>query len=140
MIGMLSAQAGLSKLDALSMIESANNDRAVGKFGEISRYQLRPQVWRCFTSSRAYSNPAFARNIAAQYFESLESRFRAEAGREPSDFDRYVLWNAGPNYYARLGFDARKVHRVIRERAERYVNLRTMPDTPPMPMLAMARS
>ena len=42
----MTASAGLSKLEALSMIESGNNDLAVGQAGEVSRFQIRPQVWR----------------------------------------------------------------------------------------------
>src|ERR1700722_2135395 len=30
---------------ALSMIESGDDDRAVGSLGEISRYQIRPYLW-----------------------------------------------------------------------------------------------
>src|SRR5262249_3078519 len=38
----------------------------------------------------------------------------------------YVLWNAGPAYYAKVGFCPARVHPVIRGRAQRYVNLRTV--------------
>jgi len=120
------AHAGLSKLEALSMIESGDDDRAVGNAGEVSRYQIMPHVWRSYTSSRAYQNAAVSRQIAEKHLVYLEGFFRAKTGREPTDFDRYVLWNAGPTYYNRIGFRAEKVHRTIRERAGRFVNLREM--------------
>ncbi len=120
----LSAQAGFSKLEAISMIESGNNDWAVGKAGEISRFQIKPEVWRKYTNSRAYADPALARWVAQQHLAALEKYFKTQTGREPTDFDRYVMWNGGISYYARIGFHAPKVKPVIQERAKRYVNLR----------------
>jgi len=122
----LSARAGVSKLEAIGMIESGNNDRAIGKAGEVSRYQIMPRVWRNYSASRAYHNVGVSRRIAEKHLENLEQTFRERTGREATDFDRYVLWNAGPSYYGRIGFSAARVHPVIRERAQRFVNLRQM--------------
>ena len=130
-LSILSAHAGLSELEAISMIESGNNDRAIGGAGEVSRYQIMPHVWQTYTASRAYHNREVSRKIAEKHLAYLESVFHSRTGRPPSDFDRYVLWNAGPTYYSRRGFTAGRVHRVIRERANRYVNLRQMPDSAP---------
>jgi hypothetical protein len=123
----MSAGAGLSKLDAISMIESGNNDCAIGGAGEVSRYQIKPKVWRAFTNLNAYQNQKVSCWVAAQYVSFLENAFEKRVGRAPSDFDLYVLWNAGYRYYARIGFSSRRVGPVIRERAERFVNLRRMP-------------
>ena len=125
-LGMLSAEAGLSKLEAISMIESGNNDRAVGEAGEVSRYQIKPQVWKRYTNSTAYANADLSTWVADQHMAYLEAIFQSRTGRQPTDFDRYVLWNAGPTYYARVGFSAERVHPVIRDRASRFVNLREM--------------
>ena len=137
----LSAQAGLSKLGAISMIETGNNDRAIGRAGEISRYQIKPRVWKRYTSSRHYQNTELSTLVADQYLAHLETTFRTKTGREPSDFDRYVLWNGGPSYYARIGFSATRVHPIIRERATRFVNLREMTQEvesePPQPIFAL---
>jgi len=124
----LTAHAGLSKLEALSMIESGNDDWAVGSAGEISRYQIMPRVWRSYTKSRAYQNAVVSRQIAEKHLAYLEEFFETKTGRIPTDFDRYVLWNAGPTYYSRIGFRPEKVHQVIGERARRFVNLRQMND------------
>jgi hypothetical protein len=139
MLSLLSAQAGLSKLEAISMIETADRDWVVGKAGERSRYQIMPKVWHTYTSSRDYRNPQLARAVAERHLAILEGTFQKATGREPSDFDRYVLWNGGPTYYAKIGFDARRVHPVIRERADRYVNLRHMKqDVLPAPLFAFS--
>ncbi len=125
-MGLLQAQGAMSKLDALSMLETGDNDRAIGKAGEVSRYQLMPRTWQHYSQSRSYANAEVARQVAARHLEALETKFQARTGREPSDFDRYVLWNAGETYYSRIGFEAARVHPVIRERANRYVNLRQL--------------
>src|SRR6185503_4148792 len=122
----ITAQAGLSKLEAISMIESGNNDSAIGGAGEVSRYQIMPVVWRSYTQSRAYQNASVSTQIATKHLAYLETFFKERTGREPSDFDRYVLWNAGPVYYSKVGFSQRRVHPTIRERADRFVNLRQM--------------
>jgi hypothetical protein len=125
------AQAGLSKLDALGMIESGNNDAAVGTYGEVSRFQIKPHIWREYSSSRSWRDVRVSATVANDYLGDLEDTFRKRARREPTDFDLYVLWNAGPSYYAKVGFSSARVHPVIRERAERYVNLRQMKNSAP---------
>lgn len=137
----LSARAGLTKLEAISMLETGNNDSAVGRAGEVSRFQIMPRTWRSFTSSQAYTDKQMSAWVADQYLGLLETTFSHRAGREPSDFDLYVLWNAGPAYYERIGFSAARVHHLIAERAQRFVNLRQMDNGPkspaPQPMFAL---
>ena len=119
----MSASAGLSRIEALGMIETGNNDRLVGQAGEVSRFQIRPEVWNLYSQSSAYGNFRVASGVAQQHLQSLEMLFRARTGREPTDFDLYVLWNAGAGYYERVGFEASRVGPVIRDRAQRYANL-----------------
>ena len=109
------------------MIESGNNDLAIGQAGEVSRFQIRPQVWRQYSRSRAYQDADVAALVAQKHIAYLETLFRERTGREATDLDIYILWNAGPGYYERRGFSLERVHREIRERAQRYVNLRTVP-------------
>jgi len=117
------AKAGDSRISALSLIESGDNDAAVGDAGEVSRYQIKPWIWRQYDPSSAYADRRISTQVAQQHLAELAERFRRGARREPSDFDLYVLWNAGPTYYARIGFSPTRVHPIIRERATRYVNL-----------------
>ena len=83
------------------------------------------------TASRSWRDVRVSAHVANDYLADLEVTFRRRSHREPTDFDLYVLWNAGPSYYAKVGFSATRVHPVIRERAERYVNLRQMNNAPP---------
>jgi hypothetical protein len=113
-----------SRLEALSQIETGNNDRAIGGAGEVSRYQIKPWIWRQYSGSQAYSNHRISTRVAEQHLGELTAIFRRCTRREPTDFDLYVMWNAGPTYYNRIGFAKSRVHPIIRERARRYANLR----------------
>jgi hypothetical protein len=146
---LLSASAasasGMSTLDALSMIESADNDTAVGQAGEVSRFQIKPHIWRQYSPNPAYRNSGLARVVARRLMADLEKEFRRGARREPTDFDRYVLWNAGPSYYARIGYSKARVGRIVRERAQRFANLcealpKAAPFEPALPPTSMQAS
>src|SRR5437762_6714819 len=108
---------------ALGMIESGNDDRGVGRAGEVSRYQIHPAVWRNYSESREYQNPGVSLQVARQHWNYLATYFRNKTGREPAPFDMYVLWNTRFGYYARKEFNPARVSAVVRERAQRFVNL-----------------
>ena len=122
----LASAEGFSRLEAISLIETADEDRAIGQKGEVSRYQILPSVWREYTSATAYQNPRIASAVARQHVKRLDKYFRERTGRPAGDFDLYVMWNAGPGYYAQRGFLPARVAPAISERAQRYVNLRQM--------------
>jgi hypothetical protein len=108
---------------ALGMIETGNNDLEIGRLGEVSRYQIMPSVWKHYSSSRYYQDPEVSLTVAQQHWNSLHASFKKQANREPTDFDMYVLWNTTYGYYANRGFKPARLHQVVRERAERFVNL-----------------
>jgi hypothetical protein len=111
------------RLDALGMIETGNHDDEVGGAGEISRYQIHPAVWRSYSTSLDYANPEVALQVASRHWTCLANYFKAKTGREPDDFDMYVLWNTRFGYYARKGFSRARISPVVQDRAERFVNL-----------------
>ena len=125
-LSILAAHGGLKKLDAISMIETGDNDHLIGGAGEISRYQIKPVVWELYSDSRAYQNQHLSAKVAEQYLATLEAAFLRRTGRAPTDFDSYVLWNGGLGYYAQRGFSPARVSEKVRDRAQRYANLRTM--------------
>jgi len=108
---------------ALGMIESGNDDRGIGRAGEVSRYQIHPSVWKAYSDSREYQNPQLSRQVARQHWTYLTNYFHEGAGRDPSPFDMYVLWNTRFGYYARKGFDPERLPAIVRDRAQRFVNL-----------------
>jgi short subunit dehydrogenase-like uncharacterized protein len=108
---------------ALGMIETGNEDNAVGRAGEVSRYQIMPSVWRHYTTSAQHQDPEVALEIARQHWAWLYDYFKHETGREPTDFDMYVLWNTRHGYYANRAFNPSQLHPLVRDRAERFTNL-----------------
>jgi hypothetical protein len=108
---------------ALGMIETGNDDREIGGLGEISRYQIMPSVWRQYSSSRSYQNPGASLEVARRHWSALYARFKQQIHREPTDFDMYVLWNTRYGYYASRGFKPSRLDAVVRDRAQRFVNL-----------------
>lgn len=108
---------------ALGMIESGNNDRGIGRAGEVSRYQIHPAVWKNYSESRDYRNAEVSLQVARQHWNYLTNYFHEKTGREPTPFDMYVLWNTRFGHYAHKGFDPARLSPVVRERAQRFVNL-----------------
>jgi hypothetical protein len=96
---------------ALSMIESGDNDYAVGNAGEISRYQIKPEFWPGGDPSDAHTALATARQIMRARVETFERVHN----RAPNDCEFYILWNApGQVDHPRA---------AVRERARRFENL-----------------
>jgi len=108
---------------ALGMIETGNRDDEIGGAGEVSRYQIMPSVWRQYSRSLNYRNPEVSLTVAQKHWAKLYSAFIRQAHRQPTDFDMYVLWNTHYGYYASRGFNPNRLASVVRDRAQRYVNL-----------------
>jgi hypothetical protein len=111
------------RLLALAMIETGTNDREIGGDGEVSRYQLSRAVWKSYTTSQDYTDPEVSLQVAWQHWSYLANYFKQKTGREPDDFDMYVLWNTRFGYYAHKGFSQREISPVVQDRAQRFVNL-----------------
>jgi hypothetical protein len=111
------------RLFALGAIETGNNDNEIGRAGEVSRYQIMPSVWKHYSRSSYYDNPQVSRAVAQQHWSSLRASFKKKTGREPDNFDMYVLWNTCYGYYASKGFQPARLDPAVRDRAQRFVNL-----------------
>ncbi len=96
---------------ALSMIESGDNDAAVGSLGEISRFQIRPWLW----PGGNPHNPNLALNVARRIMRARLAQFEHTHNRAPSNFEFYVLWNAPQ--------EVNHPCRAVAKRAERFANL-----------------
>jgi hypothetical protein len=101
---------------ALSQIESGDNDRALGLAGEVSRYQIKPDVWRRYASTNFdWEKPGEALAVAKAVMQARCAEFERANHRAPTDFEFYVLWNA-PARVQRPG-------KIISQRAQRFCNL-----------------
>ncbi len=117
MLGLPFGSFGMDRLAALSMLESGNNDRAIGKAGEVSRFQVMRREWRSVTNSTAYTDSGTARAVVLAIMDRRIRQFEAAHGRLPTDFEYYGLWNA-PSQVLRG-----RVSRVVAERCRRFENL-----------------
>jgi hypothetical protein len=110
--GLLSRPVGaMDPWAALSMIESGNNDRAVGTRGEISRFQIRPELWPGGNPKSAQEALFAAREIMLPRLEQFQETHK----RVPTAFEFYVLWNAP--------WEVDHPSAVVMNRASRYSNL-----------------
>lgn len=114
--------SALTVREALGMIESGNNDRAVGRAGEISRYQIKKSVWRKHSSSSVYVDKDHAWKVAEQVFSIRSREFQRSTSRKPDPFELYVLWNA-PGQFRASGYKRNRISKVVAERANRFANL-----------------
>jgi hypothetical protein len=107
----------MDRLSALSMLETGNDDRAVGSAGEISRFQVKKAEWRSVTNSSNYSDSETAKKVMIQLMDKRIHAFHDHFGRQPNDFEFYALWNAPSQ--ALTGHISSKVA----ARCERFANL-----------------
>jgi len=93
------------------MLETGDNDYAIGRCGEISRFQIRAQLWPGGNPQNARAALMVARSIMQARVEWFEQTHK----RLPNNFEFYVLWNA----------PAEVDHPVpcVAERAQRFANL-----------------
>jgi hypothetical protein len=110
-LGLAKPAFAMDRWEALSMIESGNNDHAVGAVGEVSRFQIRPELW----PGGNPLNPQEALTAAQKTMSPRVNRFARNHKRPPTDFEFYVLWNAP--------WQADHPSGIVKERARRYANL-----------------
>src|SRR5450432_3757992 len=101
----------MDRWSALSMLESGDNDKAVGPGGEISRFQIQRVLWPGGDPQDAQVALAAAQELMRSRLEEFEKSYK----RPATDFEFYILWNA----------PRRIQHPTTRvmERARRFANL-----------------
>ncbi len=101
---------------ALSQIESGDNDLAIGAEGEVSRYQMKRELWRRYAPASAnWNKREDALSVAQQMMKERCAAFERAFHRPPTDFEFYVLWNAPAAI--------ERPPKAVCERAERFCNL-----------------
>jgi hypothetical protein len=107
----------MDRWTALSMIESGGNDAAIGRAGEVSRFQIKPVLWEryCAYPVSARTNPQAALQAARAIMDERCREFKRHQHRQPTNFEYYVLRNAPAQI--------RKPGRAVTARAQRFCNL-----------------
>jgi hypothetical protein len=111
------AQA-MDRWTALAMLESGGDDRTVGPAGEVSRYQIRSELWPGGDPLDTRVALANAQHIIAPRLAAFEKSH----GRAADDFEFYILWNAP----AQINHP----RPAVVERARRFANLVALPAQP----------
>jgi hypothetical protein len=101
----------MDRWSALSMIESGDDDRAVGPDGEVSRFQILPELWPGGNSHNEQDALAAAREVMRPRLVAFEKSH----GRPANDFEFYILWNAP--------WEVDHPSKAVSERALRFSNL-----------------
>lgn len=129
--------SGMSFWRALAEIESGQNDYAIGSVGEVSRYQIRPEIWKAFSAGHHYdyADRGAALSIAEKYLKRLKTEFAEATGRDASEEDCVIMWKAGFSGYERRGFNPTRMSTAHQDRITRFHNLR-MEDAMPAPLAA----
>jgi hypothetical protein len=107
----------MDRLSALSMLETGNDDQAVGSAGEISRFQVKKAEWQSVTNSANYADCETARVVMIHIMDKRIQAFHDHFGRSPTDFEFYALWNAPSQ--ALQG----KLSSKVAARCQRFANL-----------------
>ncbi|MGH7940143.1 MAG: hypothetical protein ACREE6_09420 [Limisphaerales bacterium] len=110
-LAIVSSARAMDRWAALSMIESGDNDSAIGSLGEVSRYQIRPYLW----PGGNPHNAGVALDAAQKIMRPRVARFERTHNRAPTDFEFYVLWNAPQ--------EVDHPCRAVARRAQRFANL-----------------
>ncbi len=96
-----------------------------GGSGEVSRFQIMPDVWRRYSKSREYDNPEVAWGVAQRILAGRTADFHTATGREPNALELYLLWNK-PGHFEAQDYKASRVKEGYRQRAQRFANLLTL--------------
>ena len=115
-LGLCLRLQAMDRWAALSQVESGENDRAVGRAGEVSRYQMKPEVWRRFAPpSASWGKAEDSLSVAKAVMQERCVEFERSNHRQPTDFEFYILWNAPAQIQRRSD--------AVCERAARFCNL-----------------
>ena len=130
----LSAFSALAtdRFDALAQIESQDDDSAVGPQGEVSRYQVLPEVWartrhELTNVTLRPTDPAASKIVAKWVMQPRCIAFENRYHRAPTDFEFYILWHRPACYIGRAV--PRAITTAEADRADRFANLCQRPET-----------
>lgn len=87
-------------LSAIAQVETGNNSRRLGRYGERTQLQILPQTWREYSRlphSASATNPAETDRVARAYLAHIRARLKARKLPQTPYFIA-AAWNAGPGW------------------------------------------
>lgn len=95
MINITSLLAAIAIIETGDLRHPEGNDRAIGRSGEVSRYQIMPAVWRRKAvqswSPRVHDHAEY---VAACHI--IDIRYSLSPARRDSPYIIACVWNGGP--------------------------------------------
>ena len=116
----------MDRFEALSQIETRNNDRAIGRYREVSRYQILPAFWAQAMAINPTNNfrptdPTAAKSVVDWIMQPRCRAFQARYHRPPTDFEYYIFWHRPACF---VGRDIpRRITALESDRARRFACL-----------------
>jgi hypothetical protein len=110
-LGLAASASAMDRWAALSMIESGDDNSAIGPGGEISCFQIQLQLW----PGGDPHDRQLALAVAQEVMRPRLSKFKQSHKRDVTAFEFYVLWNAPQQI--------NHPSTVVTERARRFENL-----------------
>jgi hypothetical protein len=95
-IGTSLCHAQYDRFNCLSMIETGHNDKARGLDGEVSRYQIKPEVWHEYAGNlplSAAQDPFKAWNVVQRVMKDRVNYFIKTNRRQPNEREWALLWH-----------------------------------------------
>lgn len=108
---LVASASGMDRWAALSMIESGDNNSAIGPGGEISCFQIQRELW----PGGDPQDRQLALAVAQEIMRPRLAKFKQTHKRDVTAFEFYVLWNAPQQI--------NHPSTVVTERARRFTNL-----------------
>jgi hypothetical protein len=110
-LGLAASASAMDRWAALSMIESGDDNSAIGPAGEISCFQIKRDLW----PGGDPQDRQLALIVAQAVMRPRLSEFQQSHKRDVTAFEFYVLWNAPPQ--------VNRPSPIVTERARRFANL-----------------
>jgi hypothetical protein len=105
---------------ALATVESGGRDHAVGRSGEVSRYQITPANWRRHGGRGLDpTRPAHARAVAQHFWIREVMPYIRATGQRPTTAHAYALWHR-PGAFRRVGYRLDALPSLIQRRCHRF--------------------
>jgi hypothetical protein len=118
----------MDRLDALSQIETRDNDRAIGRCREVSRFQILPAFWEQAMAWKDQAagylrptDPEAAKTVVGWIMEARCRTFAERYHRAPDDFEYYILWHRPACFIGRA--IPRRLTAAETDRARRFASL-----------------
>lgn len=82
-------------IENISWVESGDDDRAIGRSGELSRWQVMESVRKSYPNV-LWGDYAQARRCVVQELNQRSARFMQVRGRWPTEYEQALIWRC-PN-------------------------------------------